>query len=327
MGKIEIKKEIVKAMDALPTLPGIAIKILDAVKEEESGLKELGKILSADPPLSLKVLKIINSTFYGLPTKVTSVPHAVNLLGINTVRNLALCFSLIRHFNNNNGQFDYTLFWKISLTNAIISKLMAQKIIPDLAEDAFFLGLLHDIGILGLNQCMPKEYGLVLKEKNRTLCLYHEAENNILGFNHMEIGGYLAETWGLPEAFYTPIRYHHAPKTLRTESPEIDTITKILHLSSSLADFINLPYKMLFLGMFEWYAKEYGFSDHIQVDETVKQVHEHTKDVFPLFEMKMETEESYLDMLEKARSQLSDFPGENPAICPSKYVEEKINFH
>jgi HD-like signal output (HDOD) protein len=118
-------------MDRLPTLPGIAMRILEAVQKEDPDLQEIGKIISTDPPLSVEVLKIVNSAFYGLPSKVTTVFHAMNLLGINTVKNLALSFTLVKNFQTNSSvSFDYTLFWKDSLIGAVAARLLAEKILP-----------------------------------------------------------------------------------------------------------------------------------------------------------------------------------------------------
>ena len=118
-------------MDRLPTLPGIAMRILEAVQKEDPDLNEIGNIISSDPPLSAEVLKIVNSAFYGLPSKVTTIFHAINLLGINTVKNLALSFSLVKNFQiQSSVSFDYTVFWKDSLVGSVAARLLAEKILP-----------------------------------------------------------------------------------------------------------------------------------------------------------------------------------------------------
>jgi HD-like signal output (HDOD) protein len=163
-------EDVIKDLKKLPTLPGIAIKILEAIKDEETGVSEIADILSKDPSLSAEVLKAINSPFYGLPTKITSVSHAANMLGINTVKSLALSFSLVKNFQDKkpNG-FDYHSFWKDSLIGATSAKILSEKLLPNFSEDAFFLGLLQNIGILAMNQSMPDQYVLVLQEKERNL--------------------------------------------------------------------------------------------------------------------------------------------------------------
>ena len=305
MNQLNEIEDVLKGLDKLPTLPGIAMRILEVVRNEETSLKEIADVLSADPPLSAQVLKLINSPFYGVRTQITSVPHAVNLLGLNTVKNLALSFSLLRDYRKGKDQnFDYTNFWKQSLIGAVSSKLIAEKVVPSFGEDAFFLGLIHNIGILALSQCMPKQYSLVLKEKGRTICSYHEAENQILGFNHMEVGEYLIKAWGLPETFFVPIRYHHNPEYLETTNSDIELLTKVLHLSSLFINLNSYEDKKLYLAMLEVYVKEYGFTGALKIHELTKQIHEQTMEVFPLFDVRIGEESTYLDMIDVARKEL-----------------------
>jgi len=222
MDKTKLIEDAFEVAGKLPTLPGIAVKILDVVKRDNSDFKEIADIISSDPPLSAEVLKTVNSPLYNLPSKVSTVPRAVSMLGINAVKNLALSFSLMK--SNNDGSksgFDYTAFWKNSLIAALTSKLLAQKINPDAAEDAFFVGLLHDIGILSIVQCLPKQYSLVLQEMAQNPCGFHEAETLIFGFDHAEVGEYFTRKWGFPEIFSGPIRYHHYPDKLNDKETEL----------------------------------------------------------------------------------------------------------
>ena len=292
--------------DRLPTLPGVAMKILEAVKNNQCNLAEIADILSKDPSLSAEVLRIINSSFYSLKVKVTSVQHAANLLGISAVKNLALSFSLIRDYRDGGTkQFDYNLFWKSSLVGAIACKLISEKLIPPFAEDAFFLGLIHNIGILALNQCLPDQYSLVTKEMDRSLCSYHEAENQILGFNHMEIGEHLAQKWGLPDTFCKSIRYHHEPETLQEKNNEIEIITRSLCLSSAFIDTIIYQDKRFYsaVAQLDYLINEYGYSDQLQIEQIAPKIKEQTKDIFPIFDIKI-AEEDYLRMIEEAREEL-----------------------
>ena len=298
-------------MDRLPTLPGIAMRILEAVQKEDPDLQEIGKIISTDPPLSVEVLKIVNSAFYGLPSKVTTVSHAINLLGINTVKNLALSFSLVKNFAvNSSVSFDYTLFWKDSLIGAVAARLLAEKILPKYSEDAFFLGLLHNIGILALLQCMPKQYSLVLKEMQASDFDYHEAEDQILGFTHMAVGEYLVKTWGLPETFSAPVGCHHHPADLSTTDKDIVKLTGILHLASLYIEFFKGRDRSLILGMIEARAKEYGFSDNFNIDDIGLNIDTHTRSIFPFFEIDLEESDDYARLVETARTELINLSNE-----------------
>jgi len=201
----KIFDSIFKKTDNLPTLPGVAIKLLEVVQNQNSDIAEIEKILSTDPPLSAKVLKIVNSSFYSLPTKITSVNHAVRMLGINSVKNLALSFSVINKFSSMGlKNFDYTNFWKDSLIGAISAKLLGEKILQPYSDDIFFLGLLQNIGVLPLSHCVPEKFDRVLEAYKKNGLLFYQAESQTLGFNHMEVGEFLAKYWGLPIRFTLP---------------------------------------------------------------------------------------------------------------------------
>jgi len=322
-------KNMLKGAKKLPTLPGVAIKILEAVKKEETSLKEIGDILSKDPSLSAEVLKAINSPFYGLSTKVTSVSHAVNLLGINTVKSLALSFSLVKNMktDKSNG-FNYSSFWKDSLIGAVSAKILSGKTLPNFADDAFFLGLIHNLGILVINQIMPDQYTLVIKEKERSLCSDHQAENQILGFNHMELGEYLISSWGLPTNFSTPVRYHHEADKLVTKDPDIDIITKILQLSSLFIDLNNSEDKQFYMAVaqLEFLIKKYDFNDSIKIDEITKQIRQQTLNVFPLFDIEMKEERDYLELIEEARNELINLSSNfMQQVCEQQKLIESLS--
>ncbi|UCF91174.1 MAG: GGDEF domain-containing protein [Desulfobacterales bacterium] len=311
---------ILHRKDRLPTLPGIAMRILQAVQKEEPDLEEIAEILSTDPPLSAEVLKIINSSLYSLPTKITSVFHAVKLLGIGTVKNLALSFSLIKSYRTDETTgLNYTLFWKNSLIGAVSARLLSEKIQPQLAEDAFFMGLLHDIGILTLSRCMPKQYSLVIREMEKTGHAYHETETQILGFNHMAVGEYLVKSWGLPETFYMPIGCHHDPEKLDTDHPYVETLSNILHLAALYIDHFNHPDQSLRLGLFERYAQTYDLADKLNIDEIGLQINAQTQHIFPLFEIDLREEKDYSAMLEAARQELIDLS----ADFVNKLIDQK----
>jgi diguanylate cyclase (GGDEF)-like protein len=317
-------EEIIKKTDRLPSIPGIALKLMDTVRREQPDLVEIAKLISSDPSLSAEILKCINSPFYGLKTKVTSVDHAVNLLGLQTIKNLALSFSVVNNFQQDGPfNFDYESFWKDSLIGAVSAKSLAAQINPNLAEDAFFIGLLHNLGILTLVRCLPKQYSLVIKEMQTSDCGYHEAEDHVLGFNHMAVGKRLVESWGLPELFYLPIGFHHQPEKLSVDSPEIEMLTKILHLSTLFIDLFNDTEKCFTLGLIELHAKKYKFYDKFKIDEIGKKVHEHTRQIFPLFEISVKDKDHYSELIETARKELINLAGD----LMNKVVQQQREIH
>ena len=304
-------EEIIKNTDRLPTVPGVALKLLDAVRRDEPDLNEITKLISSDPSISAEILRCINSPYYSLRTKVTSVNHAVSMLGIKTVKNLALSFSLVKNFHEEEPvNFAHESFWKDSLIGAVSARSLAEGINPDLAEDAFFIGLLHNVGILTLVRCLPKQYSLVIKEMQTSGCSYHEAEDQVFGFNHMAVGKHLIQFWGLPELFYVPIGFHHQPDNLTVDSPEIEMLTRILHLSTLFIDLFNDTEKCLALGLIELHAKKYEFDDKFNIDEIGKKLHEHTRQIFPLFEISVKDNDDYSELIDSARKEIINLSGD-----------------
>ena len=313
-GKIEKKKgsdktavfnNIFSQVDNLPTLPGIAMKILEAVRKEEPDIDEIGDLLSKDPPLCIKVLKLVNSSFYGLTSKVSSVHHALKLLGLVTVQNIALSFSLLDSYNSKrSSNFDYTLFWKKSLTGAISAKLLAEKLQPEVAGDIFFLGLLQDIGILTLGHCFPRQFCLVENEASRLGVSFHESENGILGYNHQEVGQYLAKSWGLPKSFYLPLLYHHTPVILGAIDSKILITTQILYLSSLYMEMFNGEPNAENLLLLEKAVETFEFSDKLDLDDIGERINEQILQIFPYFEFSVEPDEN-ANILNKARAEMS----------------------
>jgi len=307
MRKYSKIESLIRNLHKLPTLPCIAMKILNTVKNKKSGLREIGEILATDPSLSAEVLRAVNSHFYSLPNKITSVPHAVNLLGSRTVKSLALSFSLVKNARSKeNNRFDYENFWKSSLVGAVSAKILTEKILPTFSEDAFFLGLIHNIGILAMNQCMPEQYQLVLNETKSNLYSHSEAENRVFGFNHMQLGEYMTNSWGLPESFSVPILHHHGHDDIFIQEPFVDTLTKLLRLSSLFIDLNNHTEKRpsTKIAQLEFLTQKYGFHDKLQIGKIAKQIHQKTKNVFPLFNIPVDDDKDYFNIIEDARNEL-----------------------
>ena len=297
---------IVSKSDNLPTLPGIAIKLLQAVQKKEPNLSEIGKLLTNDAALTAKILKLVNSSFYSLSSKVTTVDHAIKLLGLNTVKNLALSFSLITGFQKNGARaIDHHLFWKNSLIGAIGAKLLAKKIDPHSSEDAFSLGLLQDIGSLTLACCLPEQYGMILSDARNQVAKYHSAENLHLGLNHMEVGEYLAKSWGLPEAFYVPIGHHHNPQNVSPDKADLRKRAQMLHLSSLFIDVFNTADIGLQMGTIEHFSKQYGLAGVFDPAGLSREIHSQTQDVFPIFEVQFQDERDYAELLNTAKAEMA----------------------
>ena len=173
-----------------------------------------------------------------------------------------------------------------------------------MAEDAFTLGLLHEIGRLSLNQSMPKQYTLVLKEHKDTYCEYYEAERRILGFTHIELGYALIKKWGLPEFFYEAVLVHHNPDQIDSAPQPVSILGQILFLASQVVAFFSGKKKSLSLGTMKSYLSRWGYDHKIHVDTLIEETHVHIKEISDLFEVQLEDESAYLVLIEEARREL-----------------------
>jgi diguanylate cyclase (GGDEF)-like protein len=300
-----LEQMLAAAPGRLPTLPGVAVRILEAVQREPPEIREIGAILATDPALSAEVLKLVNSSLYGLPRPITSVGHAAAYLGLNTVTNLALGFAIIRTCRAREGHaFDYAGFWRRCLLTALAAKGIGTRLEPGQAEDDFFRGLLHDIGILALARTLPALYAQVREVMLREPCADYEAEERILGFDHMAVGAHLVRTWNLPPAFSFPIAYHHRPRHLPAEAQPFETATRIVFLAAGVARLLETPDPAPELRALENALECWGWSAQVAVEEVIAGVSHQARDVLPMFDLELDFE-GHLTLVEEARQALA----------------------
>lgn len=222
--KDNVQKILTRLKD-IPTLPHVVSKIVEIVDSPNTSASDLNKAISMDQALSVKVLKLVNSAFYGFPKKIETLTQAIVILGFNTVRSLALSISMVDFFTGKGGRkLNYTEFWKHSIATSILAKQIAKKSFPSIAEEAFVSGLLHDIGILILDQYVTSEYREVLECMETEGMQLVQAERKILGITHAEVGRLLAEKWNLPDPLLYSISYHHEPSPALDYFPIVSTI-------------------------------------------------------------------------------------------------------
>jgi len=211
-------KELVKLnryIDAMPSLSITVAKIMEIVKNPQVTAKDLNKVISLDPVLAGKVLKLVNSAYYGLSNKVTSLINAIIMLGINTIKNLALSTAILGNMkkNSNFKSLNVDGFWRHSIGVGVAAKLIATKIgIPINLRDEYFIGgLLHDIGKIPINEIFEEEYLKAIRMADFKRVSILDMEKEIIGITHTEVGKMISEKWHLSFETYECILYHHDP--------------------------------------------------------------------------------------------------------------------
>ncbi len=238
--------QFLKSLGDLPTLSSVASQI-NTCEKENSTAKSLAQIISKDPSLAAKVLKLANSAYYGLAKQVTTIDRAVTVLGFNTLKSLAMTVSIYRIFKEGEAApLNIKGLWQHSLACAVATKAIVQVANhdKDIHEQGFLCGILHDIGIIAFAHKLPNKIAEVLKTSREMHSPQSDVEKNIIGFNHQKIGSMMAENWNFPTQYVNAIRWHHGPLPPPEDEHPLDAIlaravfvgnqmVKALHLGES----------------------------------------------------------------------------------------------
>ncbi len=208
--KISIEKLLEKG-DSLPTLPEIYTRVSDLLENEDSSVNEIGRIIATDPAISYKILTMVNSAYYGLQNEISSITQAISLLGRFRLKQIligALLSEIFKGLDSDN--FSLHDFWKHSIRTAIIANQLAiHSDIGSEPETLFTAGLLHDVGRLILAAQMPEVLPEIEKRAEETRWGIVDAEIDIIGISHTEIGAALMIKWGFPDLIWVCVKNHH----------------------------------------------------------------------------------------------------------------------
>lgn len=210
----ESLKKLVGQMTRLPSIPTLYMEIVDKANQPDSSLEDVARIIARDPGMTAKILKLVNSAFFGLRRELSSTEEAVAYIGLDTIKSLVLSIHAFSQFAHANaGGLTMESLWAHSLNVAARSKLIAQLEQADrkAVDEAFTAGMLHDIGKLVLAANMPEVFAQSVRLAEAEGLEFYRAEVQVLGASHADIGGYLLGLWGLPVPVVEAIALHHQP--------------------------------------------------------------------------------------------------------------------
>lgn len=216
----------IEGLSSLPTLAGVVEKLNVLVDSPDTSIADVGKVISKDQVLSAKVLKLINSGFYGFPGRITTVTHALVLLGFNVIKGLILSASVYDLMKES-----MVGLWEHSLGTAVASGLIAKRLGEQDPEEVATGGLLHDLGKVALGVQIPDLFDEVVETVAADGCLFLEAEQKVMGVNHARVAYWLIEQWNLPPLLTEAIIYHHQPQLAKTAPRQ----TAMVHLGDIFA--------------------------------------------------------------------------------------------
>ncbi len=228
-------EEIIDDIAGLPTLPSILENLNKLMMNPDTSANDVAELIQKDPAITSKILRVVNSSFYGFPRRIKTITHAIVILGFNTVKSIVLSTSIFEMFGEDEqegGLFNHREFWRHSIGCGAAARVISQK--TDLStegEEFFIAGLLHDLGKIVLDQHLEEEFGKVLNYTREHDCLIVEAEEEVLDITHAELAAWLFDEWNLSESIIECAQYHHHP----SRASDHQEAASIVHLADLVA--------------------------------------------------------------------------------------------
>lgn len=229
---------IVSKVNDMPVLPSRVKKIIELTEDPDSTIEDLEKEILMDQSLTSRILKLANSAHYGYPRKINTVSQATILLGFKTIKSMALASTInkMMALELKGYALEKNDLWTQSQTCAIISRYIAKEIRFSDPETAYIGGLLRDIGKTILNYYVEKEYNAIVNKVEYDNLSFLEAEEEILRFNHAQVGEKIAEKWNFPKDLVETIGLHHTPEK-STINP---TLVSIVHIADAITMMMGI---------------------------------------------------------------------------------------
>ena len=291
---------------SLPSLPAVAVRVLELCQSDDLDLKEIAATISNDPALSAKVLRLVNSPVFGLRQEVRTVPHALALLGINAVRTLALSFSLVRDLRRSQ-EAGLRAYWKRSIVAAVAARELATTIRMAAPDEAFLGALLQDIGMLALGRVMGRDYERVATKAGDNHAYLAELEREAFGADHADVGAWLVGSWRLPEPLRQAVALSHASvETIEAAGLHVDVqkMVRIVRLSGTIADIWVRPNPAAATAIVKEEALRFIGLAPEQVEPILARAAAAMPQVAALFDLQLGTKEEIASVLEQASETL-----------------------
>lgn len=225
-------RELKGMVKDIPTLPVIYQKLFKMMQDPEVSVPEIAEIITQDQSLSTRILHLVNSAFYGYSRQIKTISRAVVILGFRAVRSAALAISVFEYFGDEeSGEINMLKFWEHSIAVATISKVLAEAARINQQEEAFIVGLLHDVGKLVEKRHFPQDFQEIITVAQEQHLSWIDTEKALFQINHATIGKVVFRTWDFPPSVVDAVQFHHNPES-STKYPQL---TALVHI----ADYIS----------------------------------------------------------------------------------------
>jgi len=294
--------EQIKSCPTLPSLPAIAVQVLDMAQKADVDITEIARLISKDPALSTKILRTVNSSFYARSKAVSTLSQALVILGLQSVKTLVLGFSLVSNISKTKSRgFDHITYWRRAIYAATAARVIASKISMVQQEEAFLCGLLKDIGMMVFDQVLGDKYSTLFAKAASHPALA-EIELTELGMTHADVGGILAEEWKLPPLLQVPIRNHHNVEAVT--DPALRKLTNLVALAGCCADVFADPESAAAIVTVRKLANDLFKLTEADCDAMLADIGKRTKEMAGLFEINIGSAAGYESILKKANETL-----------------------
>jgi len=224
---IEFYQKKLSEIKNLPTLPVIATEIMRITRNDSYSARQIQTVIEKDPPLAMQVLRVANSAYYAQKKPVKSLRHAVVVVGMRQLSNIAISFSVLKRFDTKNSNLKWEKFWEHCIAVGFVAEMLVDEYDIITKESPYTMGLLHDIGKLVLNLIDPgKYYEVYARVKNEKMSFYN-AEKELLNITHCAIGKMLAENWKMSDELVDVVFNHHSPSESAEGNRLVNSVIEI----------------------------------------------------------------------------------------------------
>lgn len=288
----------------LPTIPHVVAKLLELCRDTEASAIDLAAVIGQDASLSTRVLKVVNSAFYGRRDPVASLRQAVVVLGSKAIQSVVLSTSVVKMLSTSGGgSFDYLTFWEDSLRRGVTAKLLGKAAPGATLHDAMLCGLIMDIGTMGLAHCFPTEYAKVTRLRAKGQLDSRELERAVFGIDHCEVGEAMARSWRFPDVMCQVIRHHHEPAAPEV-SAEHHAMVQLGALAFDIAAIYRHVQQVDQMEAIRRRAQEHCKLDADGFDALLAAISGEVTDAAHYFGLDVAEQRSFLDIIVEANREL-----------------------
>lgn len=294
----------VKTCPNLPSMPSVAMRVVEMAQSDDVDLNELSDLIATDPALATKILKTVNSPFYGLGKGVSTISQALVVLGLQAVKTLVLGFSLVRSMRRqeaNDPGFDYETYWRHSIYAAVAARQIGREIQMKEREEAFLAALLQDVGMPVLHAALGGQYDQVLAEAGPSHQALTKVEHRKIDTTHPEVASLLLDAWQLPAILSNPITHHHNPDAAPDNAKQL---TRVVHLGGLIGEtFLDHVTPDMIQAAVEQAESSFGMTE-AKVKALMDKIGEGTRNVAKLFEVQLGEQRNYDAIMARANEAL-----------------------